>query len=66
MNATNNAITVRQCLLNGHDNLTNGLAELGWEQVSNAIDAIRHGMELDDVIQLDLDAPIRLNSNDPL
>lgn len=55
------AVTVKQCLLNGYQNIIDGiLVELGREQLVNAITAIQNGMTLTDVIQANLDAPIIL------
>lgn len=59
-------VTVRDVLLNGRKNILKGLGELGWEQIDNACTAIKNGMELDDVMQANLDGPIRLKKDDPL
>jgi hypothetical protein len=58
--------TVLECLQNGIQNMTSGLVELGFEQVVNGVAALGNGMMPNDIIQANLDAPIRTKPEDPL
>ena len=56
--------TVLEALENGLYNLLQGIPELGIEQLSNGITALKNGMRPEDVMQEHLDAPVILHPSD--